>query len=166
MVQLNRTTRDALVIGIIGFCSVAVFYAIFDLLAARGALYTVDLLGKALFRGLRDPAVLALPMDLDLRVIFWYSAVHLFVSILVGFVVASLLEHSERKPSQARFIFGIIVSGFVVTIVAVSMLTTSIRLLLPWWSIVAANAFAVLMAGSYLLRRRPDIQRMLSALKG
>ena len=34
------------------------FYAAFDVLAARGTLYTVNLLGMAVFKGLRDPSVL------------------------------------------------------------------------------------------------------------
>ncbi len=165
MTLINRTIRDALVVGIIGFCSVAVFYAIFDLLAARGALYTVDLLGKTLFRGLRDPGILGLPLQVDMSVIFWYSWLHLLISIIVGFVVASLLEQSERQPSQARFIFSIIVAGFVITVVAVGLLTTSIRPMLPWWSIVATNLFAVIMAGAYLLRSRPGIWSMLSKLR-
>lgn len=55
-----------------------------------------------------------------------------------------------------------IVAGFVVTIVAVGLLTSPIRPLLPWWSIVVANALAVLLAGGYLLRSRPGTWSRLS----
>ena len=61
----KRTVREGLVVGIIGYAAVAVFYAVFDFLAARGGLYTVNLLGRAVFRGLRDPAVLQLPLPAD-----------------------------------------------------------------------------------------------------
>jgi hypothetical protein len=54
MVPASRTMREGIVVGLIAYASVAVFYSAFDLLAARGTLYTVDLLGKAVFRGLRD----------------------------------------------------------------------------------------------------------------
>ena len=47
MATMRRTIRDGLIVGLIAYASVAAFYAVFDLLAARGALYTVDLLGKS-----------------------------------------------------------------------------------------------------------------------
>ncbi len=53
MAQASRTIREGLVVGIIGYSSVAALYAAFDLIAARGALHTVDLLGKSVFEGLR-----------------------------------------------------------------------------------------------------------------
>ncbi len=62
-----RVVRDGLVVGVIAYVAVAAFYAIFDVLAARGSLYTLDLLGKAVFRGLRDPSVLETPMQPDAR---------------------------------------------------------------------------------------------------
>jgi len=37
------------VVGLIAYAAVALFYSGFDWLAARGTLYTVDLLGKALW---------------------------------------------------------------------------------------------------------------------
>ena len=49
----------------IGYVSVAAFYSAFDLLAARPALYTVDLLGRAVFRGQRDPTLLMFGFERD-----------------------------------------------------------------------------------------------------
>lgn len=40
---------------------------------ACGALYTADLLGKAVFRERRDPSVLQFPVTLDPAAIFWYD---------------------------------------------------------------------------------------------
>ena len=162
MAPTGRTIRDGLIVGIIGYASVAAFYAAFDVLAARGALYTVDLLGKAVFRGLRDPAVLGLPMQLDVTAIAWYSGLHLLVSLAIGLVVTGLVEYSDRRPSQARIVLFAIMAGFVVTIVAVGVLTNPIRPLLPWWSIAVANVLAVLVAGAYLVRRRPGTWGRLS----
>jgi hypothetical protein len=45
MVAPRRTIRDGIVVGLIGYAAVAVFYSVFDQLAARPPLYTVDLLG-------------------------------------------------------------------------------------------------------------------------
>ena len=162
----SRTLRDGLVVGLIGYFSVAALYAAFDVLAARGTLYTVDLLGKSMFMGLRDPAVLGLPMEPDMTAIFWYSGLHLLISLVIGLIVTALVEQAERRPSQARIILFVLVAGFIFTIVAVGLLTAPIRPLLPWWSIVVANALAVLLAGAYLLRRRPDTWLRLNPFGG
>lgn len=77
MAALRRTIRDGVVVGLIGYAAVALFYSVFDLLATRGALSTVDLLGKALFRGLRDPGVLYFPAERDMSAIFAHM---LFIS--------------------------------------------------------------------------------------
>ena len=166
MVQQNRTIREGLVVGFIGSASAAVFYGVFDILSARGAFFTADVLGKSVFRGLRDPAVLQLPMQLDWAAIAWYSGLHLIITLIIGLIVVGLVVHSERRPSHARMVFGTIVAGFVVTIVAVGLLTSPMRTLLPWWSVVVANAFAVLAAGTYLLRKHPDAWNRLSPFGG
>ena len=51
-----RSLRDGLLVGLLAYLSVAGFYALFDLAAARGVLYTVNMLGMAVLRGMRDPA--------------------------------------------------------------------------------------------------------------
>ena len=166
MVLASRTLRDGLIVGLIGYFSVAALYGAFDLIAARGAMYTVDLLGKSVFRGLRDPAVLGLPMEPDVTAIFWYSGLHLLIALTIGVIVVRLVEQADRQPSQARMVLFTIVAGFVVTIVAVGLLTSPLRPVLPWWSIVVANALAVLLAGTYLLWKRPDTWRQLNPFSG
>ena len=166
MAMSSRTIQQGLVVGLIGYASVAALYAAFDFIAARGALYTVDLLGKSVFEGLRDTAVLGLPMQLDVTAIVWYSALHLLVSLVIGLIVTGLVEQAERQPSLAPMVLFTIVAGFVVTIVAVGLLTDPIRPLLPWWSIVVANTLAVFFAGGYLLHQRPGPWRRLSHFAG
>lgn len=163
MTTTNGTWRHGVVIGLIAYASVALFYAAFDLLAARGTLFTVDLLGKATFRGLRDPAVLLLPITPDLGAVFLYNALHLVVSLAIGLTVMRLIVQAERHPARARFMLVIIVGGFVVTVLAVAWLTTGFRAVLPWWSIVLANALATAVAGVYVLRTRPGVLRRLLA---
>jgi len=153
--------HDGLVIGLIAYASVALFYAGFDFLAARGPLYTVDLLGKAVFRGLRDPSVLQQHIDPDQAAIFWYNGLHLVLSLAIGQVVAHLVQRADARPKQGRLMLGVMVLGFVVTVLAVGFLTASMRPLLPWWSIVVANGLAVVVAGSYLARRHPGLTRHL-----
>lgn len=153
----NHTVRDGLVMGLIASVAVAVFYAIFDFFAARGVFYTVNLLGRALFEGLRDPSVLLLPVQRDMHGIFLYSVVHLAAALAIGLVVAGLVTYGEKHGRHAPWMVAIIVAGFVVTIVAVGVLTAPFRDLLPWWSVIAANALAVVLAGLYLIRRRRGV---------
>lgn len=164
MTTHNRTIRDGLVVGLIAYASVALFYTVFDVLAARGVLYTVDLLGRALFKGLRDPAVLMFSIDRDWGAIFAYNAVHAAVSLGIGVVVAGLVEQAERHPPQAVLVFVTIVAGGALTVFGVAYLTESMRPVLPWWSIVVANGFAALLAGAYLVRRRPGLWERLGPM--
>ena len=158
----NRVLREGLLVGFTAYVSVALFYAVFDFLAARGPLFTVNLLGLAVFKGVRDPGILQLPIPVDAMAIFWYNALHLVLSLGIGLVVVRLVAQAEWHPSQARAMLFTIVGGFVATILAVGILTEPMRALLPWWSIVVANVVAVWVAGSYLLRAHPGIWRRLT----
>jgi hypothetical protein len=146
---------------LIAAVSVALFYAIFDFLAARGTLFTVDMLGKAVFQGLRDPSILMLPVRPDPGAILEFNALHVAISLAIGLVVTGLVEYADRHPSRARLVALVIVAGFFVTVYTVNLLIAPIRPLLPWWSVVVANLFAVLLAGLYLMKQRPGVGRRL-----
>jgi hypothetical protein len=150
------------VVGVIGYAAVAMLYAAVDLVAGRGLLYTVDLLGKAVFLGLRDPAVLSLPIRPDPVAVVLYNGLHLLASIAIGLIVVGLVERVRRERRLAGLALFTIVAGFVVTIVAVGYLTRDMRPVLPWWSIVVSNSLAVIVAGSYLQWRWPDTWELLS----
>jgi hypothetical protein len=164
MMVHNRTIRDGIVVGFIAYASVALFYSVFDFLAARGPLYTVDLLGKALFRGLREPSVLMFPIERDPVAIFLYNAFHLGMSLGIGVVIASLVEQVERHPSQGLLVLLMIVGGGVLTVFGVVYLTEALRPVLPWWSIAVANTLAAVCAAPYLLWRRPGLWDRLNPL--
>jgi hypothetical protein len=153
----RRTVRDGIVTGLIAYVSVALFYGVFDFLAARGGLYTVNVLGKALFRGLRDTGVLGVPLAHDTGAILLYNAFHFATSLAIGLIVVRLVEQAETNPAHEPAMFFVIVGGFVVTVLMVGWLTAPIRPLLPFWSIVLANVLATMLAGLYLLRRRPGL---------
>jgi len=159
MLTGRRTLRDGIVVGLIGYLAVAIFYSVFDVLATRGALYTVDLLGKAVFRGLRDPGVLLFPAQLDPVAIVWYNALHLVLALSIGIVVTGLISYAEEHPGQTYLVLFVIVGGLIVTVTAVGLLTDAIRPVLPWWSIVVANVLASVLAAAYLLVRRPGLLR-------
>jgi hypothetical protein len=161
MAMTNRIVREGLVVGLIGFAAVALFYAAFDFLAARGFLFTVNLLGQAVFYGLRDPSVLATPFPIDLTAVVLYTVLHLLVASAIGLVVAWLVAHLEGPPAQVRLAVLVIIAGFFVTIFGIGMVSSPIKDLLPWWSVVLANVLAVAVAGAYLLGRHPGLARRL-----
>jgi hypothetical protein len=157
----NRIVREGLVVGLIGFAAVALFYAFFDFLAARGFLFTVNLLGQALFFGLRDPSVLESPMAINLNAVVLYTILHLVVALVIGVFVSWLVAHLEGPPAQTRLALLVIVAGFFVTIFGIGMVSSPIKTLLPWWSVVVANILAVVVAGAYLLGRHPGLAKRL-----
>jgi hypothetical protein len=157
MPRAKDTVREGLVVGVIASMTVALFYAAFDLLAARGPLYTPTVLGSAVFRGLRDPSILQLPLAADTAAVMWYSLLHLALSLVIGLIVTGLVADAERTPSHAPMVLFIIVGGFFVTVLAVGYLTRDMRPVLPWWSIVSANLLAVFVASRYVLARHPGI---------
>ncbi|MCC6316642.1 MAG: hypothetical protein IT361_03035 [Gemmatimonadaceae bacterium] len=162
MTQGTRTFREGIVLGIIGYATVAAFFAIFDFLAARGTLFTVNLLGQTVFRGVRDPAVLQLPIPLDMVAIGLFNALHLVASLTIGLIVAWLVAHLEGPPAQRRLAWLLIGAGFFVTIFGIGLLSASFRALLPFWSVVLANVAAVIVGGVWMLRHHP---RALASLR-
>lgn len=157
----HRWVRDGVIVGLIAYAAVAVFYGVFDLLASRGALFTVNLLGQGLFTGVRDPSVLQFPIPVEMPVVFWYNGVHLVASLAIGLIVVWLVEQAERNPARAGLMAGYIVTGFAITVAVVGRLTEPMRTLLPWWSIVVANGAATACAAAYLLRQRPGLWRRM-----
>ncbi|MFW6083979.1 MAG: hypothetical protein ACODAA_02090 [Gemmatimonadota bacterium] len=157
MKLFSRTTRDGFVVGLIAYFAVALFYAVFDFLAGRGFVYTVNMLGKAVFRGVRDRGVLLFPSTVDIPAMLWYNLFHLAAALVIGLVVMALVERAERRPAQAGGVLFLLVAGFFVTVAGVGWLSAPIRPVLPWWSIVVANVLAVLAAAVYIVRRRPGI---------
>ena len=159
MSRTGRIVREGMTTGFIGYAAVAVFYAIVDTLAARGPFFTLDLLGKAVFRGVRDPALLFLPMEPDLVGMLAYNFLHLTVALGVGLLVAYLVAAVEERPATAYPVLTVLLAGYLVTIATVGLLGQELLPLLPWWSIVVVNTLAAICAGAYLLRAHPGLLR-------
>jgi hypothetical protein len=105
---------------------------------------------------------LLLPLPTDAVAIVLYSGLHLAASLAIGLAVAWLVAQAEGPPSQTRVAFIAIVAGFFVTIFGIGMISSPIRAVLPWWSVVVANGLAVVVAGTFLLRRHPGLLRRLT----
>lgn len=152
----SRWFREGVVTGLIAYVAVAFFYFAFDLVASRGALFTVNRIGQFMLHGSTGIALYGLPSPLDVAAVVSYSAVHLAASLSIGILVCRLVHEAELKPMLAQIALLFIVAGFAGTIAVVGLLSVPIRDVLPWWSIMAANALAVLVAGLVLIKRHPD----------
>jgi ABC-type Na+ efflux pump permease subunit len=155
----RRTIRDGIIVGLIGYATVAFLYSAFDVLAARDGLHTVNMLGRVVFRGLRDSSVLLFPAELDPGAIFAYNVLHLILALGIGLLVATLVSFGDRTPERRRAVRIVIAAGFIVTVAIVGLLTAPMRPVLSWWSIVVANALSAFFAALYLLDRRPGLWR-------
>jgi len=166
MSAVSRWIREGCITGLIAYVSVAVFYAVFDLVGANGLLFTVNQLGQFMLRG---PAALAFDAGItpiSLSAILAYSAVHLVASLAIGVLVCRLVFEAELQPAQAQTALLFIVAGFAGTIAMVGIVSAPIREVLPWWSIMSANALAVLVAGSVMIRRHPEfLSRMTETVR-
>ena len=152
----GRWIREGVVTGLIAYVAVAVFYFAFDVLTARGALFTVNRIGQLMLYGSAGIATIEPALGINLSAVIGYSAVHLVASLLIGILVCRLVHEAELQPMLAQVALLFIVAGFAATIAGVGLLSASIRGVLPWWSIMMANALAVLVAGLVLLRRHPE----------
>jgi len=156
MTTASRWIREGLITGLIAYVAVAVFYLLFDLVAARGALFTVNRIGYLMVNGSAGVAADGTAVPLDAVAVIGYSAVHLAASLLIGILVCRLVHEAELQPTLAQVALLFIVAGFAGTIAGVGILSVPIRDVLPWWSIMTANALAVLVAGLVLIKRHPE----------
>lgn len=157
MPRTGSPVREGVVVGLIGFTAVAVFYTLFDLLAGQGFGFTLNLMGEVVFRGVRDPSVLQLPMERDMGAMAAYNFLHLFLSLGVGGFVAWLVDRVEENPRVGYSALLIMVAGYGLTVAAVAMVAREIGPLLPFWTIVTVNTLAAAGGGVYLWRSHPDL---------
>jgi hypothetical protein len=95
----------------------------------------------------------------NLNAVILYTALHLVTSLVIGIFVSWLVVHLEAPPSQVRLAALLIAAGFFVTIFGIGMVSSPIKALLPWWSVVLANSLAAMIAGAFLLGRHPGLGR-------
>ena len=159
----SRWIPEGTVVGLVAFATVAVFYAALDLLGGRAALHTVNALGVAFTRGTVAVPPADAPVAIAWGGVLTYSLVHLGASLAIGMLVCRLVFEAELRPMQAQVALLFIVAGFAGTIGLVGAWTTGLRAVLPWWSIITANALAVLAAGTVMLRRHPGFLSEMTA---
>lgn len=88
----RSTVVQGLLAGVVGFLTVAIVFAVPNLVAGRSPWYTAALLGAALFDGASEPATVAVTSANVLS----YSAMHLAVFLAFGLIGAGLAALADR----------------------------------------------------------------------
>jgi len=149
--EAQLTLRSGLFAGLIGYGTVAVLFAAFNILEGRSAFYTPAMFGSVLFYGLRDPAAL----DVRVGPVLAYNMVHVLAFLVLGLLAAWLFSLAERHP-VARYgaLFALI---FVAAHLYAALLIFADPLLRhgAGWQIGVASAAAAVAMGWYLLRVHP-----------
>lgn len=162
LVRRRYVIREGTIAGLLGGAAVAAWFFIVD--AARGVpLRVPSALGHILFHA----AGIAGAEGRSAHVIA-YTIFHFAAFVTVGLFAAATLRLSERQPSLlagAFLLFVVFEAGFY-TITAV--LAQSQSLGLPaWYMVLAGNAIASLVMGTYLWRANPGLRANIdAALKG
>jgi hypothetical protein len=152
----RRMLTEGLIAGSIGYAAIALFYAMLTLFERGSVLTMVRFLGGWL---VPRTAVMRVP----LAPVLAFNALHLAVLVFVGLAVSWLVYETERHP-DAWFLalFAGIVGLFVVEVIF--LVAVPGPSMLPWWSVLAANALAALGMGGYLVRAHRRLLRRLQAL--
>lgn len=167
MPRTSTDLQDGVVVGTIAYAVIAATYGLLDLVAGRGLFFTVNLLGLATFGDAAAASAVTVGEPIRLGAVLLFNALHLVVSIGVGVVVVALVGYAEREDRQAFTVLLALVSGYAVTVAAVGWLSADVRDMLPWTSIILANALAVGAGGWYVVWQRPGvIERMIPSKHG
>lgn len=147
-----------LMVGLIGYASVALSVSIGDVMQRRSFFYTVSLLGEWLFYGLQDPA--------KVRVwpgaVFAYNGLHFVTFLGFGLLTSWLASVSERGPlywyaALVMYLF-VLVHMFAVVL----LMTEPLRATIPMLQIFLPSLLAAILMSLYVMRVHPQLRREMS----
>jgi hypothetical protein len=152
----QRVLREAVVGGLIGAVTIALWFLVLDLLRGR-VFFTPAALGSVLFLGARSAA----EVQVTLGTVLGYTIIHGATFLLAGFLAATLLNQAERHPP--------ILLGIVLLFVTFEVLFFGVLLIIAYWlldmleswSVLASNFIAAVAMGFYLLRKHPALRAQL-----
>lgn len=158
--QRRRLLADGIVAGLIGYLTVAIFFAVANVAVGRSAVHTAALLGEALFWGLRDPASVVI----DPGPVLAFNGVHLLAFMAFGFFAAWLVYEIERHPDFWYLAFFLFLGAAVLSYAGVLALTVLAGALVSPWLVVASSllgavAMAVYLGGTHRSLVRAVLQR-------
>ncbi len=153
----RQMLTEGLVAGLIGYATIAVFYALLNLALGHPVLSTARFLGGGLVSQ-------SLANSTPLAPVLAFNAVHLAALLIVGMALSWLVYETERHPDlwMLTFLAGLMALSFAegfMLVVAEPAMTV-----LPWWSVILANVAAGLTVGGYLIRSHRALLRRVKEM--
>jgi hypothetical protein len=152
MIEQHRTLREGIISGVLGATAVAVWFFVIDVVSGR-PFGTPSMLGRSVasFFGGGEGGSTA-------TYVLGYTVFHVVVFVLMGLVVAAIVNSAEREPS--------LLIGFLILFVAfevgwygwTSLLARSENFgQLAWYQVMVANLVAAVVMGVYMWRSHPAL---------
>lgn len=152
--------QGGLFAGLIGYFTIVLFFAVFNVVTGHSPFYTAALLGSALFFHLQDPAQL----QITPAAVLTFNMVHALVLLAVGFVTSWLIGKSEKYPvGQYAVLVALIFVGFHL-FGAVYFFASPLMGSGAWLPIALASVAAACTMGGYLLWLHPALRQQLQRI--
>lgn len=149
--------RDGIITGLLGAAIVALFYLAVD--AARGhPLMTPSVLGQALILH-ETPSLAAGP---DPAAVLAYTFFHVVAFVAFGFLLAVLVRASEVSSLARYAVFQVLVTFVIFFYGIVSIGSELVRGMLPFVSVLVANALAGAVMTGWLWRHHPRLRDLIA----
>ena len=162
MLQEHRTLREGIMAGVLGATAVAVWFLILDTVAGR-PFATPAMLGSSVATLFGAPGTGPAAVH-----VFGYTVFHYAVFIIIGMIVAAVINNAENEPS--------LLIGFLILFIAFEIGWYGWTALLArpesfgelaWYQVLVANFIAAGTMGVYMYRRHATLpRRFLASLAG
>jgi len=149
---------QGLVVGLIGYGTIAIGVSALDVAQGRSFFFTVSLLGEWIFYGLKDPAQVTVWPG----AVFAYNGLHLVVFLAFGVMSSWLAQLSEHRPLYWYGALVLYLFVFLHMLAAVQLMTEPLRALIPMYQIWVPSLVAVALMSGYLLSEHPQLRREMN----
>ena len=158
----SRIVREGTISGLLGAAAVALWFFIVDIVTGN-PLYTPATLGEALMSILGP-----IRGESAIQFTALYTIFHVIAFVILGIVVAAIMNASDREPSYLALLFLLFVVFEIAFTFYLYLLSMNGRFVeIAWYQIGIANLLASAAMGWYLFRKHPgSVHRMSEALAG
>jgi hypothetical protein len=153
-VQEHSTIREGITTGLIGALIIALWYALWDLLAGR-PLFTFDVLGR-IFIDAQIPTTAGPP---DMGAAAGFLVLLVVLCVLAGLGLTLLTHLAARNPALRMGVWLGLVIAFCYLLGLTHMLNLWTGGRLPLWEVLGGATLGVLTMAVTLWRRHPRLAR-------
>lgn len=144
--QRRRLIADGIAAGIIGYALVVAFFVVLNVTSGRSPLYTVALIGVAIFGGVAEPSV----ATVSAAPVLAFNGVHLAAYVLFGYFAAWLAYETDLHPEFWTLALLLFTGGAVVSYAGAQTALALVGSPLSTAAVVAASLVGSVGVGAYL----------------